>query len=93
MNRQSQIAQGRAARPKPAERSQALRAANAAQQQIATQRRSEAARPNAFEAPRNASATQNFSQRGAFSRQRSASAGNPRASGGEAERAEAEVDD
>ncbi len=82
MNKQPQIAQRRAEMPKPAERSQAFAGRERAQQQMATQRRSEAARPNAFEAPRNASTTRNYSQRGASSVQRSASAGHVRASGG-----------
>lgn len=51
------------------------------QQQGMAQRRTETARPNAFEAPHNASATQSFSQRGSFSMQRSTSAGNFRTSG------------
>ncbi|MGY6276657.1 DUF3300 domain-containing protein [Methylomonas sp. MgM2] len=50
------------------------------QQQMATQRRSETTRPNAFESARNANASRDFSQRGAFSTQRSASGGNFRAS-------------
>jgi hypothetical protein len=79
----SQIAQRQAEMPKQAERSPASAGRERPQQQSETQRRSEAARPNAFEGSRNnASATQNSSQRGAFSQQRSASAGNSRALGG-----------
>jgi len=55
------------------------------QQQFATQRRKETARPNAFET-RNASNTRNLSQRGAFSKQRATSGGNFRTSGREAVR-------
>ena len=51
------------------------------QQQRDIQRRSEAAKPNAFEGSRNARATQMSSQRGAVSQQRSANAGNIRAQG------------
>ncbi len=79
---QPQIAQRRAEMPSPAERSQGVAGRERAQQQMAAQRRSEAARPNAFESPRNASTTRNYSQRGASSVQRSASAGHVRASGG-----------
>lgn len=57
-------------------------AGNNRSQQLANQRRSEAARPSAFDAPRNKSTTQSFSQRGASSVQRSAGAGNARAAGG-----------
>ncbi len=56
------------------------------QQQIDRQRRAESARPNAFEGSRNARRTQSFSQRGATSRQRVASAGHPRKVGGEGHR-------
>ncbi len=82
MEKKPQIAQRQAQIPKQAGRSQAVAGRERNQQQIATQRRSEAARPNAFEGSRNASATQNFSQRGGSSMQRSANAGNMRASGG-----------
>lgn len=82
MNKQSQLGQGRAGMPQTADRSQAFAGRERAQQQIGAQRRSEAARPNAFESSRNTRATQNFSQRGASSFQRSASAGNRRTSGG-----------
>ena len=58
-----------------AEQRQALEGRERAQQ-LQTQRRSEFARPNAFEGERDARATQNFSQRGAASRERMASAGN-----------------
>ena len=51
------------------------------QQQLASQRRQESTRPNAFET-RNAGATRNFSQRGSSSVQRSSSGGNFRTSGG-----------
>jgi len=53
------------------------------QQQLATQRRKETAKPNAFET-HNASNTRNSSQRGAFSTQRARSGGNFRTSGREA---------
>ena len=82
MERKPQIAQRQAAMPTQTARSQAFAGREQTQQQIATQRRSEAARPNAFEGSRNASATRNFSQRGGSSMQRSANAGNLRASGG-----------
>jgi len=82
MEKKPQIAQRQAQIPKQAGRSQAVAGRERNQQQIATQRRSEAARPNAFEGSRNGSATQNFSQRGGSSMQRSANAGNLRASGG-----------
>ena len=84
MEKKPQIAQRQAQIPKQTERSQAVAGRERNQQQIATQRRSEAARPNAFEGSRNAGATRSFSQRGAFSQQRSASAGNLRSSGGRA---------
>jgi len=74
-------AQNRFESPKPVNRSEALAGRERAQQQLATRHSLEAARPNAFEVPRNAGATQTFSQRGASSFQRSASAGNFRASG------------
>jgi len=82
MEKRPQTAQRQAEMPKQAARSQASAGRERTQQQMATQRRSEAARPNAFEGSRNASATKNFSQRGATSQQRSASAGNLRATGG-----------
>jgi hypothetical protein len=82
VERKPQIAQRQAEMPKQTARSQGFAGREQTQQQMATQRRSEAARPNAFEGSRNASATQSFSQRGAFSQQRSASAGNLRPSGG-----------
>ncbi len=82
VNRQPQTGQSRAGMSQPAERGQAFAGRQQSQQQIGAQRRSEAARPNAFEASRNAGATQSFSQRGASSFQRSASAGNLRSSGG-----------
>jgi len=82
VERKPQIAPRQAQIPKQTERSQALAGRERNQQQIATQRRSEAARPNAFEGSRNAGATQMASQRGAISQQRSANAGNLRASGG-----------
>ncbi|MDD5322490.1 MAG: DUF3300 domain-containing protein [Methylococcales bacterium] len=77
-----QTAQRQAEKPKQAARSQSFAGRERTQQQMATQRRSEAARPNAFEGSRNAGATRSFSQRGASSQQRSASAGNLRSSGG-----------
>ena len=76
------MAQRQAEMPNQAERSQAFAGRERAQQQMETQRRSEVARPNAFEGSRNGSATQNFSQRGASSMQRSASARNQRAQSG-----------
>jgi uncharacterized membrane protein YgcG len=82
LEKRPQTAQRQAERPKQTARSQSFAGRERTQQQMATQRRSEAARPNAFEGSRNASATQSFSQRGASSQQRSASAGNLRASGG-----------
>jgi len=75
-------AQRPAGMPQKAEHRQASLGRERNQQQRATQRRTEAAKPNAFEGSRNTRATQNSSQRGAFSQQRSANAGNPRASGG-----------
>jgi Protein of unknown function (DUF3300) len=51
------------------------------------QRRPKAARPNAFEGSGNARRTQNYSQRGAESRQRVASAGRSQRTGGGAQRA------
>ena len=82
MERKPQMAQRQAEMPNQAERSQAFAGRERAQQQMETQRRSEVARPNAFEGSRNGSATQNFSQRGASSMQRSASARNQRAQSG-----------
>ena len=82
VEKKPQIAQRQAQMPKQAERSQALAGRERTQQQMETQRRSEAAKPNAFEGSRNARATQISSQRGASSQQRSANAGNLRASGG-----------
>jgi hypothetical protein len=82
MNKQPQMAQGRFDQAKPVARSQSFGGRERTQQQMATQRRSETSRPNAFEAPRNAGATKNFSQRGASSRDRAATSGNLRASGG-----------
>lgn len=55
--------------PQQAERRQAFGGRDPMQQM---QRRSEFARPNAFDGARDARATQNFSQRGALSRERSA---------------------
>ncbi|MDT4290337.1 DUF3300 domain-containing protein [Methylomonas sp. MO1] len=46
------------------------------------QQATQAARPNAFDMPRNTSATQSFSQRGASSMQRSVSAGSQRTAAG-----------
>ena len=82
MEKKPQFTQRQAERPKQTARSQSFAGRERTQQQMATQRRSEAARPSAFEGSRNASATQSFSQRGASSQQRSASAGNRRSSGG-----------
>jgi hypothetical protein len=82
VNKKPQMAQRQAAMPKNADRSQALAGRERTQQQRNIQHRTEAAKPNAFEGSRNARATQNSSQRGAFSQQRSANAGNLRASGG-----------
>ncbi|QSA97834.1 DUF3300 domain-containing protein [Methylococcus sp. EFPC2] len=53
-----------------------------AMQQRELQRRSESARPSAFDGARDARATRDFSQRGAFSRQPSAGAGNRPGFGG-----------
>jgi hypothetical protein len=77
-----QTAQRQAGMPNQAARSQSSAGRERNQQQMTTQRRSEGSRPNAFEGSRSAGATQNFSQRGASSQQRSANAGNLRASGG-----------
>jgi hypothetical protein len=82
VERKPQTAQRQAQMPKQTERTQALAGRERTQQQRDIQHRSEAAKPNAFEGSRNARATQNASQRGAFSQQRSANAGNLRASGG-----------
>ena len=79
--RKPQIAQRQAERPRQAQRSQAPAGRERTQQQRDIQRRSEAAKPNAFEGSRNARATQMSSQRGAVSQQRSANAGNVRAQG------------
>ena len=78
--RKPQTAQRQAQMPKQAGRSQAA-GRELTQQQRDIQRRSEAAKPNAFEGSRNARATQVSSQRGAVSQQRSANAGNIRAQG------------
>ena len=78
--RKPQTAQRQAQMPKQAGRSQAA-GRERTQQQRDIQRRSEAAKPNAFEGSRNARATQMSSQRGAVSQQRSANAGNARAQG------------
>ncbi len=89
-SRKSVQAGTRDAQPrKPADRGQAYAQRERAQQQMAAQRRTEFARPNAFESPRNAAATQSFSQRGANSRGRATSAGNlpSRSGGGSAGRA------
>ncbi|MGZ4999218.1 MAG: DUF3300 domain-containing protein [Methylomonas sp.] len=75
LNNQPQLGQGRAAMSQSADRSQVFAGREQAQQQIATQRRSETARPNAFESSRNPRATQSFSQRGASSFQRSSVGG------------------
>ena len=81
VEKKPQMAQRQAQMPKQVDRSQAFAGRERTQQQRATQRRSEAAKPNAFEGSRNTRATQNSSQRGAFSQQRSVGAGNPRAQG------------
>ena len=82
VERKPQTAQRQAQMPKQPDRSQALAGRERTQQQRNIQHRTEAAKPNAFEGSRNARATQNASQRGAFSQQRSANAGNLRAPGG-----------
>ncbi|MEI6069053.1 MAG: DUF3300 domain-containing protein [Methylococcaceae bacterium] len=80
--RKPQITQRQAQMPVQGERSQALAGREQTQLQRETQRRSEAARPNAFEGSRNTSATQMASQRGAISQQHLANAGNQPAIGG-----------
>lgn len=80
--RKPQMAQRQAQMPKQTQRSQALAGRERTQQQRNIQRRTEVAKPNAFEGSRNTRATQMSSQRGAFSQQRSASAGNLRSTGG-----------
>jgi len=77
-----QFGQRQADFPKQTGRSQTFGGLDQSQQQRDTQRRFEGARPNAFEGTRNANAAQMSSQRGAFSQQRSANAGNIRSSGG-----------
>jgi len=81
VERKPQIAQRQAQMPKQTERGQAFAGRERTQQQRDIQRRSETAKPNAFEGSGNARATQMSSQRGAFSQQRSANAGNSRAQG------------
>ena len=80
--RKPQIAQRQAQIPKQGDRSQALAGRERTQQQREIQRRSEAARPNAFEGSRNTRATKMSSQRGAISQQRSTNAPNRPATGG-----------
>ncbi len=80
--RKPQMAQRQAQMPKQTQRSQTLAGRERTQQQRDIQRRTEVAKPNAFEGSRNTRATQMSSQRGAFSQQRSASAGNLRSTGG-----------
>lgn len=63
-------------------RNQTFGGLDRSQQQRDTQRRYEGARPSAFDGTRNANTTQMSSQRGAYSQQRSANAGNFRSSGG-----------
>jgi hypothetical protein len=82
VNKPPQIAQRQAGMPKQTERNRANAGRERTQQQRDTQHRTEAAKPNAFEGSRNTRATQNASQRGSFSKQRSANAGNPRAPSG-----------
>lgn len=76
----TQFAERRAETPRRPERAQSFDGGRERAQRIDTQRRSEAARPNAFEGVGNAGRTQNFSQRGAASRQ-SAAAGGRRGGG------------
>jgi hypothetical protein len=80
--RKPQMSQRQTQMPKQTQRSQALAGRERTQQQRNIQRRTEVAKPNAFEGSRNTRATQMSSQRGAFSQQRSASAGNLRSTGG-----------
>ena len=80
--RKPQITQRQAQMPIQGERSQTLAGREQTQLQRETQRRSEAARPNAFEDSRNTSATQMASQRGAISQQHMANAINLPAIGG-----------
>ena len=82
VEKKPQMAQRRAEMPQKAEQRQAFQGRERTQQHVNTQRRTEVAKPNAFEGSRNTRATQMSSQRGAFSQQRSANAGNMRASGG-----------
>ncbi|MEI6335674.1 MAG: DUF3300 domain-containing protein [Methylococcaceae bacterium] len=82
VERKPQISQRQAQMPIQGERSQVFAGREQTQQQRETQRRSEAARPNAFEGSRNTSATQMASQRGAISQQHMANAGNRPAIGG-----------
>jgi hypothetical protein len=82
VERKPQISQRQAQMPIQGERSQVFAGREQTQQQRETQRRSEVARPNAFEGSRNTSATQMASQRGAISQQHMANAGNRPAIGG-----------
>lgn len=75
------IAERRAEPSRRAQQRQAFEGRERAQQ-MEMQRRSEFARPNAFEGGRDARATQNFSQRGAASRERMAAARLQREPGG-----------
>lgn len=65
----SQLAERRAEKPQRSERAQDFGGGRDRAQRMETQRRSELSRPNAFEGAGNPGRTQNFSQRGAASRQ------------------------
>jgi hypothetical protein len=71
----TQFAERRAGTPQRTERAQPVGGGRDRTQQINAQRRSESARPNAFESAGNAGRTQSFSQRGAASRQSMAASG------------------
>ena len=82
MQNRTQLAERRAEMPRRTERAQDFGGARDRAQRIDAQRRSEAARPNAFEGVGNAGRTQSFSQRGAASRQTMAAAGRQDFGGG-----------
>jgi hypothetical protein len=82
MQDRTQLAERRAETPRRTERAQDFGGGRDRAQQVNAQRRAEAARPNAFEGVGNAGRTQNFSQRGAASRQGMAAAGRQDFGGG-----------
>ncbi|MGZ8189724.1 MAG: DUF3300 domain-containing protein [Methylococcaceae bacterium] len=80
MAKKPQTSERRPVMPQKTGQRQAVQSRERTQQQMNAQRRTEKAKPNAFEGSRNTRATKMSSERGAVSRGRTASAGNPRAS-------------